>query len=119
MQEHNKYGFWTIPIGKANPDQTPEEGLQQEIQEECNLKILECKELIQRKFIYERNGKMVNVLSHIYEVLKYTGVMKNNEPHKHKKQMFIPLEKIKQLLYLSDATVLYLEHVGYKREAKI
>ncbi len=42
MQEHVKYGFWTVPIGKVAVNQTLEEGLKQEIFEECNSIIQDC-----------------------------------------------------------------------------
>lgn len=43
MQEHIKYGFWTIPVGKAKLGQSVEEGLKQEILEECNIEIKKIK----------------------------------------------------------------------------
>lgn len=119
MQDHVKFGFWTIPIGKAEEDQSVEEGLKQEMLEECGIKVESCKERISKEYSYERDGKKVKVKSHIFEVEKYSGILKNNEPQKHRSQIFINLEKIKKLPYLSDATVLYLESLGFKREAKI
>lgn len=119
MQEHAKYGFWTIPIGKVEVDQDIEEGLKQEILEECNLTIEDFKELTNRNYSYKRNGKKVNVITHLFEVTSYKGDIKNNEPKKHKQQIFISLNKIKKLPYLSDSTLLYLETLGFKRDAKI
>ena len=119
MQEHTKYGFWTIPVGKVKDGQNIEEGLKQEIFEECNLTIEDSRELIKRDYIYNRDGNKVTVISHLFEILKYRGNMKNSEPQKHKKQIFIPLNKIKELPYLSDLTLLYLETLGFNRTAKI
>ncbi|MBU6426840.1 NUDIX hydrolase [Patescibacteria group bacterium] len=68
MQEHVKYGFWTIPVGKVKNDQSVLEGLRQEILEECNLHIKEAKELIVKDYYYERNGNRVKVTSHLFEI---------------------------------------------------
>lgn len=119
MQNHVKYGFWTIPVGKVKQEQSVEAGLKQEILEECNLIIKKYKELVQRDYTYNRSGNEVVVISHLFEVLEYNGQMKNNEPQKHKQQIFMPLEKIKRLPYLSDLTLLYLETLGFNRPAKI
>ena len=40
IQKHNKFGFWTIPVGKVKPTQTVISGLKQEIKEECNVDII-------------------------------------------------------------------------------
>jgi 8-oxo-dGTP diphosphatase len=119
MQEHAKYGFWTIPVGKVKSGQKIEDGLREEIKEETNLSIREFKELKFKKFTYIRNGNKVEVLSHLFEILDYGGAVKNNEPQKHRKQLFLPLAKIKKLPYLSDLTLLYLGTLGIKRKAQL
>lgn len=119
MQEHNKYSFWTIPVGKVKEGQNIIEGLAQEIQEECDILVEEAKEIAFRKYQYERNEYLVSVLSHLFEVKKYSGVVKNNEPKKHKQQIFMALDEIKKLPYLSDLTLLYLETLGFKRDPHI
>ncbi len=118
MQEHTKYGFWTIPVGKVKNGQNVEEGLKQEILEECNITIKKFKELIVRNYTYDRDGNDVLVIVHLFEILSYDGEIKNNEPKKHKQQIFIPISEIKKLPYLSDLTLLYLELLGFKRKAK-
>lgn len=119
MQEHAKYGFWTIPVGKVKEGQNIIEGLRQEIQEECDILVEKAREIVFKKYQYERNGHLVNVLSHLFEIEKYSGTVKNNEPTKHKQQIFLPLEKIKILPYLSDLALLYLETLGFKRKPHI
>jgi len=119
MQNHVKYGFWTLPIGKAKLDQGPEDALKQEILEECGLIIKDIKELVAKNYKYERNDKIVNVFSHLFEILKYSGQLDNKEPEKHSEQKFVDLEEIKKLPYLSDMTVLYLNSLGFVRNAKI
>ncbi|MFA6073807.1 MAG: NUDIX domain-containing protein [Candidatus Woesearchaeota archaeon] len=119
MQEHAKYGFWTIPLGKVHQKQTIEEGLKQEMFDECNILIKEFKELKNKKYYYSRLGKRILVSGHLFEISKFEGKIKNNEFQKHKQQIFLSIDKIKQLSYLSDLTLLYLETIGIKRKAKI
>jgi ADP-ribose pyrophosphatase YjhB (NUDIX family) len=119
MQEHVKYGFWTIPVGKVKEGQSIIDGLKQEILEECNLEILECVEIARQDYLYERNGSDVKVASHLFEITKYNGEMKNTEPLKHKQQIFMPIKDISELPFLSDLTLLYLSQIGINRQAHI
>lgn len=119
MQFHLKYGFWTLPVGKVKEGQEIIDGLKEEVLEECNLQIEKCNELAVVDLYYNRDGNDVKVISHLFDVLKYTGEMKNNEPHKHREQLFMSLEDIKKLPYISDMTQLYLKQQGFKREVKI
>ncbi len=119
IQEHAKYGFWTIPVGKVKTDQGVIDGLKEEILEECDLQVEEYKELIVKDYHYNRDGNEVTVISHLYEIIKFSGEMKNLEPVKHKQQLFMPIEEIKKIPYLSNLTLLYLEQLNFKREARI
>ena len=119
MQDHVKFGFWTIIIGKAKPGQTPVEGIKEEILEECGIVAKNCKEIAVKDYPYVRKGKMVNVKLHLFEVTEYSGKLENKEPHKHRRQEFVDLDSVKKMPFLSDATILYLETLGFKREAKI
>ncbi len=116
MQDHVKYSFWTLPVGKVHPSQTIEEGLAQELFEECNITIEKWKEIAAKEYQYTRNGKKVRVSAHVFAILQFSGEIKNKEPHKHKEQLFLSLEKIKQLPHVSDITLLYLESIGIKRQ---
>ena len=116
MQEHVKYNFWTIPIGKTKQGQTPQKALKEELFEECNIRIKEWKEIATKEFRYIRNGKEVHVLGHIFTILSYAGTIQNKEPHKHKEQCFMSVEKIQQLPVVSDLTLLWLESQGIQRE---
>jgi len=119
MQEHVKYGFWTIPVGKVKNNQTILDGLKQEIFEECNLEVLECSEITSKDYFYERDGNLVKVSSHLYEIEKYKGTIENKEPAKHRQQVFMSIQEIIELPFLSDSTLLYLNQIGINREPKI
>lgn len=68
--------------------------------------------------IQEKEKKVI-VRLHLFEITKYSGTVKNKEPHKHRKQRFMSLKEIKSIPYLSDATLLYLETLNFKRKAYI
>jgi len=119
MESHLKYGFWTIPIGKAKETQLDEEAIKEEVFEECNLTIAKLREIASKEYNYIRDGKNVKVVLHIFEALDYTGKLENKEPHKHREVKFLSLKEIKNVPYLSDSTLLYLETLGIKRKPRL
>jgi ADP-ribose pyrophosphatase YjhB (NUDIX family) len=119
MQDHIKYDFWTIPAGKVRPGQTIIEGVKEEVFEETNLKVIECKELVSKVYDYDRNGTVVKVNAHIFEILRSEGELKNMEPHKHREQRFMTIEEIAKLPHVSDTTCLYLQTLGIERTNKL
>ena len=119
MQDHVKYSFWTIPIGKAKQGQTPEDALKQELHEECGISVKKFRKIAEKDYVYVRDGKNVRLTSHIYEISKYDGDIENREPSKHRAQEFKSVEEIMKFPYISDATVLYLETIGFNRQGRI
>lgn len=119
IQEHAKYGFWTIPVGKVKEGQEVVEGLKEEVFEECNLKIEKCQEIRYQVFEYLRKEIPVKVFTHLFEINKYSGTLENKEPHKHLQQRFMSIEDIEKLSYLSDTTLMYLDTLGIQRKQKI
>jgi ADP-ribose pyrophosphatase YjhB (NUDIX family) len=108
VQEHVKYGFWTIPVGKVRSGQCVQEALSEELLEECNITLINYREISCRTFHYHRQGKEVAVISHLFEVEEWSGILRNNEPHKHRRMLFLPLGRIEGLYPLSDLTELFL-----------
>ncbi len=119
MQLHVKFGFWTIPVGKVDLRDSIEYGLKKEVLEECGITIQDYKEITSKNFVYDRRGKNVQLTSYLFEIKRYSGIIQNKEPHKHTRQEFLTLEQIKVLPYLSDMTLLYLETLGFRRDAKL
>lgn len=119
IQEHVKYGFWTIPVGKVKDGQDIIDGFKEELFDECDIVVEECEELVSKDFSYIRAGKPITVFGHIFAVLSYTGTIRNKEPHKHTTQRFMSLEEIQKLPLLSDLTLLYLEQKGIHRPKRI
>lgn len=114
MQDHIKLGFWTMPVGKVKEGQEIIDALKEEISEECGIVILKCKEVGSFTKIYNRSGTNVKVTQHIFEVEDYSGTPKNLEPHKHRNQIFINLNDIKNISNLSDASRYVIEYLTSK-----
>jgi len=117
MQDHVKGGFWTIPIGKAKINQTPEDAVDMEVWEETGL-IIDAKHLISRTpdrvKVY---GEMVDITVSIYAVDRYHGTLVNKEPEKHREMKFMSISDIRALSSLSNNTKLFLdlsEKEGYQ-----
>ena len=111
MLKHNKFNVWTIPIGKVDDGEDLIEGMSRELHEELNIKSNDMKDLISGDYYYKREGVRVRVEIHIFEVLSYTGKLRNNEPHKHSNMKWMSLDDVQKLKQRSDATALYLSYV--------
>lgn len=112
MQDHVKLNFWTIPVGKVKSGQKVIDGLKEELLEECGIKVIKFKEVRLFRKIYKRQNIDVEVINHIFEVEKYSGIPRNLEPLKHRSQIFMSIEEIKKKSKLSDATkeaLMYLD----------
>lgn len=112
--KHVKFGFWTNPVGKAEENQSVVDALKMEMKEEVNIKVLKFKEVITTKKTYYRLGKAVLIDVHIFEVLKYTGNLRNNEPKKHSDMKWLTLQEIAKLPYISDQLKWILKYYKIK-----
>lgn len=119
MQDHVKYGFWTIPVGKVEAGQSVYDALVQEVEEECGIRVLAAHQLTKKEYTYVRNDKVVRMVANIFVVDRWSGVPENREPHKHRDQRFLDIEEILRLPYLSDASLLFLKTIGHERPPKI
>jgi ADP-ribose pyrophosphatase YjhB (NUDIX family) len=113
MLDHIKFNFWTIPVGKVTQDQTIEEGLIQELEEEVNITPIDFKQIDKLLKTYPRRGKRVKVDARLFEVIKYKGKVKNNEPKKHRSMKYMSIEEIKQLPKISHMTKLALKYLSH------
>lgn len=119
MFNHKKYGFWTIPVGKATANETPLEGITTELKEELGIAVTQATEIAVKPYVYERRGSRVHVNLHLYVIDSFEGEPKNNEPEKHTAMKYMDIETIAKLEYLSDATVMFLKSEGINREAHL
>ena len=96
MLDHVKYNFWTIPIGKVEPNQTIEQGLKQEMLEELNITPTRIKKIHQFKRSYRRRGDKITVHAHMFLITRWSGSLRNNEPKKHRTIKWMSIKEIKQ-----------------------
>jgi ADP-ribose pyrophosphatase YjhB (NUDIX family) len=101
---HVKYQFWTIPVGKILANQDAESTLRQEVVEELSVVPIEFKLIGKFTRAYDRGeGIVTQVTQHVYDILKYDGILKNNEPHKHDEMIWL-LPSTLKTMKTSDAT---------------
>ena len=108
MMDHVKFNFWTIPVGKVKPNETVEEALFVEMKEELNIVPTKFEEIYSFEKSYEREGKMVEVIQHIFLVEEFEGEPINNEPEKHREIKWMNFDEILACESLSDATLALL-----------
>jgi len=105
---HKKFSFWTIPLGKAEVDQTPEQAVVSEAREECGIEVLEVVKRYQATRVYLRESVRVVAFFFLYEIVKFEGQIQNREPHKHLQMVFKSIEELRDLPETSDATKLLI-----------
>ncbi len=109
---HIKWGFWTIPLGKAHVGQAPEDGVIEEMREELGIEVRSMTKLSSTVIEYQRPSGSIRTLFNLYEVTEYDGKVNNLEPAKHAKLAFRPVRSLANEESLSDGTLLLLEHEG-------
>lgn len=121
IQYHNKYNFWTIPMGKVDNNMGIIETLRKELKEEVNIEVGQYEEIASRVYKYDNinstnwrfkdGGETFVVLFHLFKIHNWNGDLKNNEPKKHSVLKFMKQDEVKKLSPISDALRLYLEFV--------
>lgn len=111
IQKHNKFNLLTIPLGKSNIKEIVDIGIRKELEEECGIKANTLLKLDQGDLIFETESKnVIRMNTYLVEVLSYSGVVKNKEPHKHQFQKFMEIGEILKSDRLSYVTQLYLKN---------
>lgn len=106
---HNKFGFWTIPMGKVKDDETPTDALKVEMWEELGIEVKKCKKIMSFEKTYFRKlqgateKSKVHTIQTSYHLTKYTGEIYNKEPQKHREIKWIDIEELMSLTNISDA----------------
>ena len=111
IQNHNKFKFNTLPVGKAKPDESALQALKTEMREELGVNVQKAKLVGRKTFTYDRKGIPVDVDLHVFDVEKYRGTPVNAEPEKHKWIKFMSPEKVKRMRNVSDA-LLFSKELG-------
>jgi 8-oxo-dGTP pyrophosphatase MutT (NUDIX family)/predicted ATPase len=105
---HNKFDFWTIPLGKAEGDQTPEEAAAAEAFEEVGIRVSRLLKRYQGTKVYCREGINIVTFFHIFEVTEFDGTPYNKEPDKHREMRYMSELELRDLKRTSDGTVMLL-----------
>ena len=108
---HNKYKFWTIPIGKSALNEMVDFGIVVEAKEETNINIKKMQKLGMFAKTYDRGkGIQTYIESHLFDVIKYTGIPENMESHKHPTMVWLTIEELEKYdpIDLSDMTRFYI-----------
>jgi 8-oxo-dGTP pyrophosphatase MutT (NUDIX family) len=108
---HLKWNFWTIPLGKAHPGQSPQDGLVEEMYEELGVRVLASEQRTSALIRYT-DDRDVLLRFHILEVTEYSGEIANREPSKHADLGFVELALVAEKPLLSDGTILFLNALG-------
>ena len=129
VQYHNKYDFWTIPMGKVEGGLTLEETLKKEFKEELDIEVVEFRELTSKKFTYNNidpktwkfveKGETFKSLFHLFQIDNWTGTIKNNEPQKHSEVRFMSIAKLSKFAQKSDSLKTYLEYLENRENRHI
>lgn len=99
----NKLWKYSIPIWKVK-NWTPEQVLVEEMSEELGISVTDYKEITVIQGEYPYNNVIRKIQTHIFEVISYEGIIRNNEPHKHETMKFMSLDQIKLLSDKTHAT---------------
>jgi len=100
---------WSLPVGKVNKeDTTVGDAVKREASEELGIKITDMKHLF-TEILYIQNQA---IECNYFTINSYDGTIINNEPEKHIKIEFIPIEKMKKLK-LNAMTQLFLKRLDF------
>jgi len=113
---HNKYKFWTLPIGKVKYNTTSELALMDEMKEELNVELV-CIDYIGsfRKLYFRGNNKYVTINSQLYLVQSWYGEIQNKEPDKHQDLKWVSMDELKEYKpdQISDFLRFFINVWGY------
>lgn len=112
VQDHVKFNFWTVPVGKCKPGESMEEALTTELKEETGIKVLDFEKLQEKKFKYLRGKVPVEVNLGLFWVKKWSGLLQNLEPQKHRQQKFVPISWLISQNNVSDGTKMAIGHLS-------
>lgn len=117
--KHVKWGFWTIPVGKAEDGESAEEALRREVEEELGLTDFSVQELYSRRALYNHAGEEVQTTLVGYQLEDIKGEPQNKETNKHTDFGFQAIEDIMSKPHLSDQLILYLMKQGINHTHKL
>jgi 8-oxo-dGTP pyrophosphatase MutT (NUDIX family)/predicted ATPase len=115
---HNKFDFWTVPLGKAEEGQSAEQAAAAEALEEVGIEVVELAKCYQGTKLYCRDGKHIVTFFHVFEIVQFKGVPVNKEPEKHSRMKYMSASELRDLRRTSDGTIMLLSFLD-KLEAQL
>src|SRR5665213_3781990 len=104
LRRHNtgiEDGMYVVPMGGLQENETPLEAVIREAAEEVNIKI-ESQDVTLAHVLYRKHtqpdGYVFFQQDMFFAVSKFTGVIRNLEPHKADDVSFFPLEELPQTI---------------------
>jgi 8-oxo-dGTP diphosphatase len=101
LRRHNtgiEDGMYVVPMGGLQEDETPLEAVIREAEEEVNIKIEPCLAHILYRKHTQPDGYVFFQQDMFFVASKFTGVIRNLEPHKADDVSFFPLEELPSTL---------------------
>src|ERR1700724_767478 len=105
---HKKFDFWTVPLGKAEQGQSPEEAAAAEALEEVGIEVVDLVKIYQGTKVYCREGRRIVTFFHLFEITRFKGVPSNREPEKHPEMKYMTADDLRNLTRTSDGTIMLL-----------
>ena len=109
---HEKYQFWTIPVGKAPSEELVGDMVITEAQEELGITPTSFAPLGSFNKTYDRDcGIHTKITTVIFNITSYTGDIENKEPEKHPQMLWVDeymLRVLGKSKHLSDCSVFFL-----------
>ncbi len=105
MLYHKKFGCWTIPLEKSNPDETLDHAIHRTGSEELGIEIDKYDVIHTQEDEYLRDGHLVNVKGFLVKVLEYENEPVNTEPEKHPEFGWKSKQFVKEITNSTDAVI--------------
>lgn len=100
---HEKYNFWTVPLGKVEEGEIDVRAAQREAFEELGI-FSECIELIETIHKPASIDEFSDIIISLCQVKSHVGQIANCEPDKHSELHFVHIDQIEHLKPLSYPT---------------
>lgn len=100
MLDHVKCNMLTVPVGKAEKDESPFDAVCKEVKEEVNLDIKEAYQICRFDMVNIKNDKEVKQYNYLFVTDisdKDISNLKNMEPTKHRKMFWMNKDKLLDL----------------------
>lgn len=113
MLDHIKFNMLTIPVGKGDDGESPEDAMIRETQEEIGIRLRSLKQIVHFKNQEVRNGITVHMNSYVYLCESFIGTPYNKEPNKHRDLFWMDFDEFLHLdttSFMTNAAINYFKN---------